>query len=101
MWAMAVLTSAQRDRLPDRAFALPSERKYPYRDLPGGRANNLSHARNALSRAAQNESPATEAEVRRKVHAEYPELRDDQHRSYERVGTTRRGGRTVHVVREA
>lgn len=44
---MAVLTTKKRDRLPDSAFALPKERKYPIYDK--------SHAVNAKARADQME----------------------------------------------
>ena len=42
---MAELTDEQRDALPDSAFGLPKERKYPM--------ENKNHARNAKSRAKQ------------------------------------------------
>lgn len=42
---MAKLREKQKDRLPDSAFGLPTERKYPMPDE--------SHARNAKARAAQ------------------------------------------------
>ena len=42
---MAKLTTAARKALPDRDFALPSERKYP--------VENKAHAQNAKARAAE------------------------------------------------
>jgi len=42
---MARLTSKERSALPDSAFALPKERKYPVQDK--------SHAANAKARATQ------------------------------------------------
>lgn len=62
---MAPLTSKQRNKLPNASFAGPN-RSYPI--------NNPSHARNALSRAAQFGSPALQAQVRSKVHREYPNI---------------------------
>jgi hypothetical protein len=53
---MSVLRAKTRNALPDSAFALPG-RRYPIHDL--------EHARNALSRVAQNGTP----EERRKVRA--------------------------------
>ena len=44
---MAKLTSAQRNKLPSKAFGEPKERKYPMPDK--------SHARAAKSRASQQE----------------------------------------------
>jgi hypothetical protein len=51
--------------LPKKDFALPGGR-YPI--------NDPNHARNALARAAQHASPAEQAEIRRKVHAKYPDI---------------------------
>ena len=62
---MAPLTSKARNALPTSAFAGP-DRSYPI--------NDPSHARNALSRAAQNASPALEASIRAKVHKKYPAI---------------------------
>ena len=62
---MAKLTAAQRNALPDSAFAGP-DRSYPI--------NDPNHARNALSRAAQNASPAQEAKIKAKVHRKFPSI---------------------------
>src|SRR5690349_17139347 len=51
--------------IPSSQFALPGER-YPV-DTPG-------RARNALSRGAQNASPAEQAAIKRKVKAKYPSM---------------------------
>ena len=59
------LTSAARKNIPPSEFALPG-RRYPIEDKP--------HARNALSRVSTNGTPEEKAEVRRKVHAEYPSI---------------------------
>lgn len=66
---MAKLTYGQRKALPKSDFAVPSARNggkggYPIPDA--------AHARNALSRVSQFGSPAEKAEVRAKVHREYP-----------------------------
>jgi hypothetical protein len=55
-----MITAAKRASLPSSAFALPAQRKYPM-DTPG-------RARNAVSRAAQNLSPAEAAKVKAKAH---------------------------------
>lgn len=62
---MAKLTAKTRSAIPTGDFALPG-RRYP--------VENASHARNALSRVAQNGSPAEKAAVRRKVHAKFPNI---------------------------
>lgn len=61
----APLTSARRDALQKRAFAIPEERKFPIHDK--------SHARNALARAA---GTKYEARVRRAVYKRYPEMEE-------------------------
>ena len=62
---MAKLTTKARKRLATKTFALPG-RKYPI--------NDKAHARNALSRAAANASPAQQAMIKRKVKAKYPSM---------------------------
>ncbi len=48
------LSSARRGRLPDRAFGLPAQRKYPLYTMAAGRlVPNPSHASNAKGRAMQ------------------------------------------------
>lgn len=65
---MAKLTARQRQALPTNAFAIaakaPGSGSYPI--------NDVSHARNALSRVAANGSPSEQAQVRAKVHAKFP-----------------------------
>ena len=63
---MAILKSAQRKKLPTSEFAGP-DRSYPIPDA--------NHARNALSRAAQNASPAEEATIRAKVKRKFPGIK--------------------------
>jgi len=64
---MPKLTTKARKALPTKVFGLPEERAYPLEDA--------SHARNALSRAAANATPAQQARIRRKVHVLYPGMR--------------------------
>ena len=66
---MARLTTAQRNALPDSAFAGPN-RTYPI-SVPG---DHGSHARNALSRASQFAGPALKARISAKVHAKYKNM---------------------------
>jgi hypothetical protein len=63
---MAKLTTATRKKIPAGKFALPG-RRYPVEDK--------AHARNALSRVAQDGTPAEKASVRRMVYRLYPSLR--------------------------
>lgn len=72
---MAKLSSWQRRRLPPSAFAIPERREYPYRYLPGGHENNVSHARNALSRSS---GKPEEGRVRRAVERQYPEIGEEE-----------------------
>lgn len=63
---LSPLKSKTRNSLPDSAFAVPSERKFPIHDE--------SHARNALSRAA---GTKYEAQVRAAVKKRYPNIGTD------------------------
>jgi hypothetical protein len=60
---MAKLTSASRNALPDSAFAIPEERKYPIPDR--------SHAGNALSRVSANGDQEEKAQVRAAVRRRF------------------------------
>lgn len=62
---MAKLTAATRNALPNSDFAGP-DRSYPI--------ENPSHARNALSRAAQNASPQQQKAIQAKVKRRYPNI---------------------------
>lgn len=62
---MPVLTAEARRKLPDSAFALPG-RRFPI--------HNAAHARDALSRASANLSPAEAQLVRSKVAKKYPNI---------------------------
>jgi len=59
------LNAAMRNRLPDSAFAGP-DRSFPIEDV--------SHARNALSRAHYADNPAA---IRAAVHRRYPQIGED------------------------
>lgn len=61
---MAKLTSKSRNALASGDFAIPGKRAYPIADK--------AHARNALSRVAQNGSSSQKAEVRAAVHRKFP-----------------------------
>jgi hypothetical protein len=64
---MAKLTAAKRNKIPTKDFAGP-DRSYP--------VNDLSHARNALSRVSQFGTESLKAAVRAKVHKKYPSLKE-------------------------
>jgi hypothetical protein len=66
---MAKLSDKDRKQLKSEDFAEPEERKYPIEDE--------THARNALSRVAQNGSAEEQKEVRRNVEERYPDLKKD------------------------
>lgn len=63
---LSTLTTATRNKLPTSAFAIPPDR-YPIHDL--------AHARNALSRVAQNGTPEEQRKVRAAVYRKYPQLK--------------------------
>lgn len=62
---MSKLTAAQRKHLPKSDFALPG-RRYP--------VNDPNHARAALSRVAQHDTPSEQSRVRAAVHKKYPSI---------------------------
>ena len=62
---MAKLTADKRNALPGKAFAGP-DRSYP--------VNDMSHARNALSRVSQFGTAELKARVRAKVHKKFPTI---------------------------
>jgi hypothetical protein len=72
---MAKLNAAKRNALPSSDFAGP-DRSYPDQDE--------SHARNALSRVSQFGTPAEKAQVRVKVHRDYPSIGHPTYRSKDR-----------------
>ena len=72
---MGELTWRERLKLPKSDFALPGKGTGKAGKGPGSYPiQDLSHARNALSRVAKNGTPAERAAVRAKVHAKYPNI---------------------------
>ena len=63
------LTTATRNAIPGKDFALP-DRRYPIEDE--------SHARNALARVSQQGDSAEKAKVRSKVRAKYPDIKQGE-----------------------
>lgn len=68
------LSAEGRKHIDDKNFAIPSERKYPIHDV--------AHARNALSRVAQNGTPEEKSKVKAAVHRKYPELAKTEKAEY-------------------
>ena len=62
---MSVLTAEKRNALPKKDFAGP-QGSYPI--------NDMSHARNALSRVSQFGSSELKAKVQAAVHRKYPSI---------------------------
>lgn len=62
---MAKLSAAERNALPDSTFAGP-DRSYPI--------NDMSHARNALSRVSQFGYPELKKKVREAVSRKFPSI---------------------------
>lgn len=60
---MSKLTARARDKLPAKDFAGP-DGSYP--------VNDMSHARNALSRVSEFGTESLKAQVRAKVHKKFP-----------------------------
>ena len=79
---MARLKAKRRKALPNSAFAYPSVRKYPIHDK--------SHARNALSRAAQRNTYGTYAHVRAAVARRYPGMGSKKKSSTKRRSSAKR-----------
>jgi len=61
---MAKLTGRQRKHMSKSEFAEPGKRAYPI--------NDVSHARNALTRVAQHGSESEKEKVRAAVHRKFP-----------------------------
>lgn len=79
---MAELTTQARNDLPSSAFALPG-RRYPIHDL--------SHARNALARVAQDGTPEEKALVRAAVHKRYPNIGKAGNGGLSKLGAAAKG----------
>lgn len=92
----AALSSKERDALPASDFIFPDTREYPYQDV--------GHARNALSRGAQNETGARLATIKSKVHTRYPDIGDEMKKEgFSHVVTLRKSdveGKFYGVVTE-
>lgn len=63
---MAALTTAQRNRMPSRSFAIPGKRAYPI--------ENKAHAQNAMARVAQHGTPSEKSRVAAAVHQRFPSM---------------------------
>jgi hypothetical protein len=82
---MSVLTTKQREALPDSAFAIPEERKYPIHDK--------NHAKAALARVAEFGTPAEKARVANAIKERYPE--EETLNSY---ATAKAGGHKIMMT---
>lgn len=72
---MAILSNKKRQSLPKSSFALPGKGEGPSGKGSGSYPiPDASHARAALSRAAQHASPAEQAAIKRKVAAKFPNI---------------------------
>jgi len=63
---VATLSTNKRNNLPSSSFAIPEKKAYPIPDE--------SHARNALSRVAQNGTPEEKKRVRAAVKKKFPNI---------------------------
>lgn len=69
----AKLSAAEREAMPKSDFALPGKGAGPKGAGSGSYPiPDASHARNALSRVAQNGSPEEKSKVREAVHRKFP-----------------------------
>ena len=82
---MGVLTTKQREALPDSAFAIPEERKYPIHDK--------NHARAALARVAEFGTPEEKQRVAKAIKDRYPE--EETLNSY---ATAKAGGHKIMMT---
>ena len=76
---MAKLTAAARKKIPTKNFAVKSKAKTPSGKAASGSypIPDISHARNALSRAS---GKPVEAQVRAAVYRKYPQLKKNAQR---------------------
>jgi hypothetical protein len=71
------LTAEDRRELPGRDFALPGHGNGPEGKGSGSYPiPDEKHGRNALARVAQHGTAAEKYEVRRKVHAKFPGIKE-------------------------
>ena len=82
---MGILTTKQRGALPDSAFAIPEERKYPIHDK--------NHARAALARVAEFGTPEEKQRVAKAIKDRYPE--EETLNSY---ATAKAGGHKIMMT---
>ena len=73
------LSAEQRQSMPRSEFALPGKGEGPKGAGSGSYPiPDKTHARAALSRASANASPSEQAQIRRKVHAKFPDIGQDK-----------------------
>jgi hypothetical protein len=80
------LTSEERAKLPDEAFAIPSERAYPVPTVdelrkaraPRPEASGERHARNALARVSQHGTDYEKRKVCELVERRYPGIHSSE-----------------------
>jgi hypothetical protein len=77
------LSTAERNSLPDSAFALPN-RRYPIHDA--------NHARNALARVSEFGTPEEKQAVQSAVHARYPDIGTMKKQEAHLEATTKKKG---------
>jgi len=82
---IGVLTTKQREALPDSAFAIPEERKYPIHDK--------NHAKTALARVSEFGTPVEKERVRKAIADRYPE--EETLNSY---ATAKAGGHKIMMT---
>ena len=64
------ITAAKRHSLPRSEFAVPDREAYP--------VDTRARAKNALSRVSANGSPEEKANVRAKVHRDWPSIKQSK-----------------------
>jgi len=82
---IGILTTKQREALPDSAFAIPEERKYPIHDK--------NHAKAALARVSEFGTPVEKERVRKAIADRYPE--EETLNSY---ATAKAGGHKIMMT---
>jgi len=72
---MAKLSTAQRNKMSGKSFALPGKGEGPKGKGAGSYPiPDIEHGRNALARVAQHGTPAEKAKVRAAVHKKFPSI---------------------------
>src|SRR6516162_3255907 len=91
---MAVLSAAERQKLPRKSFALPGKGEGPKGAGSGSYpVNDAAHARAALSRVSAHGTPEEKAKVRAKVHSKFPEIGKGKSKMSDRMKSAMRSGR--------